>query len=137
MRQHPYRVPHAYKDVVQQELKEMLAEGIVEPSTSDWAAPIVLVKKRDGSLRLCVDYRKLNSVSRVDAYPMPRMDELIDNLGQAQFVTTLDLTRGYWQVPVAEASRAKTAFTTGFGLYQFRVMPFGLQGAPPPSRSNG
>ena len=128
--QHPYRLPHAYKDVVQQELKEMLADGIVEPSMSEWAAPIVLVKKKDGLFRFCVDYRKLNSVSRVDAYPMPRMDELIDNLGQAQFVTTLDLTRGYWQVPMSEESRAKTAFTTGFGLYQFRVMPFGLQGAP-------
>ena len=69
-------------------------------------------------------------MSRVDAYPMPRMYELIDNLGQARFVMTLALTRGYWQVPMAEESRAKTAFTTGFGLYQFRVMPFGLQGAP-------
>ena len=129
-RQHPYRLPQAYKGVVQEELKEMLAEGIVEPSASEWAAPIVLVRKKDGSFRFCVDYRKLNSVSRADAYPMPRMDELIDNLGQAQFITTLDLTRGYWQVPMAEVSRAKTAFTTGFGLYQFRVMPFGLQGAP-------
>ena len=115
---------------MQQELKEMLAEGIVEPSTSEWAAPIMLVQKKDGSFRFCVDYRKLNSVSRADAYPMPRMDELIDNLGQARFVTTLDLTRGYWQVPMAEESRAKTAFTTGFGPYQFCVMPFRLQGAP-------
>ena len=130
MRQHPYRLPHAYRDVVQQKLKEMLAEEIVEPSTSELAAPIVLVKKKDGSFQFCVDYRALNSVSQVDAYPMPRIDELIDNLGQAQFVTTLDLTRGYWQVPMAEESRAKTAFTTGFGLYQSRVMPFGLQGAP-------
>ena len=116
--------------MVQQELKEMLAEVIVETSTSEWAAPIMLVQKKDGSFRFCVDYRKLNSVSRADAYPMPRMDELIDNLGQARFVTTLDLTRGYWQVPMAEESRAKTAFTTGFGPYQFRVMPFRLQGAP-------
>ena len=92
---------------MQQELREMLSEGIVEPSTSEWAAPIVLVKKKDGSFRFCVDYRKLNSVSRADAYPMPRMDELIDNLGQARFVTTLDLTRGYWQVPMAEESHAQ------------------------------
>ena len=101
MRQYPYRVPHRYKDIVQQELKEMLAEGIV-PSNSDWAAPIVLLKKRDGSLHFCVDYRKLNSVSRLDAYAMPRRDELINNLSQALFVTTLNLPRGYWQVPVAE-----------------------------------
>ena len=78
----------------------------------------------------CVDYRKLNSLSQSDAYPMPRIDELIDQLGQAKYVTTLDLTRGYWQVPMAENARVKTAFVTPFGLYQFCVMPFGLQGAP-------
>ena len=93
-------------------------------------APIVLVKKKDGTLRFCVNYRKLNSLSQSDAYPMPRIDQLIDRLGQAKYVTTLDLTRGYWQVSVAENARVKTAFVTPFGLYQFRVMPFGLQGAP-------
>ena len=72
----------------------------------------------------------MNSVSEADAYPMPRIDELIDRLGGAKFITTLDLTRGYWQVPVAPISRARTAFTTPFGLYQFTVMPFGLHGAP-------
>ena len=93
-------------------------------------APIVLVKKKDGTLRFCVNYRKLNSLSQSDAYPMPRIDQLIDRLGQAKYVTTLDLTRGYWQVSVAENARVKTAFVTPFGLYQFRVMPFGLQGTP-------
>ena len=126
----PYRLPQAYRETVQRELKAMLAEGIIEPSTSEWAAPIVLVPKKDGSLRLCVDYRRLNGVTQSDAYPMPRVDELIDRLGGAKFITTLDLTRGYWQVPVAEADRHKTAFTTPFGLHQFKVMPFGLQGAP-------
>ena len=101
--------------------------GIIEPSASKWASPIVLVKKKDGTLRFCVDYRWLNSVSQADAYPMPRVDELIDRLGGARFITTLDLTCGYWQVPV---SPPKTAFTTPFSLYQFNVMPFGLQGAP-------
>ena len=89
-----------------------------------------MVKKKDGTLRFCVNYRKLNSLSQSDAYPMPRIDQLIDRLGQAKYVTTLDLTRGYWQVSVAENARVKTAFVTPFGLYQFRVMPFGLQGAP-------
>ena len=79
---------------------------------------------------MCVDYRRLNGVSEVDAYYMPRIDDLIDRLGTAKFMTTLDLTRGYWQVPVAEDSRQHTTFTTPFGLYQFTVMPFGLQGAP-------
>ena len=79
---------------------------------------------------MCVDYRRLNGVSEADAYPMPRFDDLIDRLGTAKFMTTLDLTRGYWQVPVAEDSRQHTTFTTPFGLYQFTVMPFGLQSAP-------
>ena len=123
----PYRLPHAYREDVQQELQEMLEQGIIEPSTSEWAAPIVLVKKKDSSLRLCVDYRRLNSVSLSDAYPMPRIDDMIDRLGKAHFITTLDLMRGYWQVPVADDDRHKTAFITPFGLYQFKKMPFGLQ----------
>jgi len=115
---------------VEKELQEMLAQGIIEPCTSEWAAPIVLVKKKNGSLRLCVDYRKLNSLSNIDAYPMPRIEELIDKLGKAKFISTLDLTRGYWQLPMASNSRDKTAFTTPFGLFRFNVMPFGLNGAP-------
>ena len=126
----PYRLPQAYRSDVRSELQDMLAHQIIEPSTSEWAAPIVLVKKKDGSLRLCVDYRKLNSVSLTDAYPMPRIDDLIDQLGRAKFIMTLDLTRGYWQVPVAKDDQHKTAFITPFGLFQFRKMPFGLQGAP-------
>ena len=126
----PYRLPHAYKDLVARELKEMEESGIIEPSTSEWASPIVLVKKKDGSLRMCVDYRRLNSVTQIDAYPMPRIDDLIDQLGKARFITTLDLTRGYWQMPVAAGDQYKTAFTTPYGLYQFKVMPFGLCGAP-------
>ena len=126
----PYRLPHAYREQVRKELDEMLDSGIIEKSTSEWASPIVLVKKKDGTLRMCVDYRRLNSVSQVDAYPMPRIDDLIDGLGQARFISTLDLTKGYWQMPVAEEDRHKTAFTTPIGLFQFRVMPFGLSGAP-------
>ena len=129
VRMSPYRLPHAYRETVLKDLEEM-EKGIIEPSDSDWAAPIVVVKKKDGTLHLCVDYRRLNALSKVDAYPMPRMDDLIDQLGKAKYVTTLDLTHGCWQVPVEEGSRAKTAFSTPSGLYQFRVMPFGLNGAP-------
>ena len=130
IRMAPYRVPHAYRGQVEKELEEMLAAGIAEPSTSDWAAPIMLVKKKDGTLRFCVDYRRLNSQSRVDPYLMPRVDDLIDKLGHARYLTTLDLARGYWQVPMESRSREKTAFITPQGLFQFTVMPFGLQGAP-------
>ena len=126
----PYRIPQAYRETVKQEIRDMLQAGIIEPSNSEWGAPLVLAKKKDGSLRLCVDFRRLNSVSKSDAYPMPRIDDLIDLLGKAKCISTLDLTRGYWQVPLAEAARHKTAFVTPFGLYQFNVMPFGLKGAP-------
>ena len=126
----PYRLPHAYRQAVKDELEEMISSGIIEPATSEWSAPIVLVKKRDGSLRLCVDYRRLNQVSMSDAYPMPRVDDLIDRVGKSTYISTLDLTRGYWQVPVAIKDRPKTAFSTPFGLYQFNTMPFGLKGAP-------
>ena len=126
----PYRLPHAYREAVQKEIAAMLEEGIIKRSTSEWAAPIVLVPKKDGTLRFCVDYRRLNTLTRVDAYPMPRIDDLIDQLSKAKYITTLDLARGYWQVPVAKEDQCKTAFTTPFGLYEFNVMPFGLCGAP-------
>ena len=108
----------------------MEKEGIIEKSYSEWAAPIVLVEKKDSTLRMCVDYRRLNTVSEMDAYPMPRIDDLIERVGEAKFITTLDLSRGYWQVPVRKEDQPKTAFTTPYGLFQFKVMPFGLQGAP-------
>ena len=103
------------------ELEEMQKDGIIERSSSEWAFPIVLVNKKDGSLRVCVDYRRLNSIGETDAYPMPRVDNMIDALGKAKYITTLDLARGYWQVPVEEESRSRTAFTTPFGLFQFVV----------------
>ena len=108
----------------------MEESGIIEPSASEWSSPIVMVKKKDGSLRMCIDYRRLNAMTEVEAYPMPRVDELIDLLGKARFISTLDLMKGYWQMPVAVQDRHKTAFVTPGGLFQFRVMPFGLSGAP-------
>ncbi len=104
--------------------------GVIEESRSDWASPIVLVPKTDGSVRFCVDYRKVNAVSKFDAYPMPRVDELLDRLGTARFYSTLDLTKGYWQIPLSPLSKEKSAFTTPFGLHQFVTLPFGLFGAP-------
>ncbi len=89
-----------------------------------------LVPKTDGSVRFCVDYHKVNAVSKFDAYPMPRVDELLDRLGTARFYSTLDLTKGYWQIPLSPLSKEKSAFTTPFGLHQFVTLPFGLFGAP-------
>ena len=126
----PYRLPKARHQAVQNEVQQLLRAKIIEPSTSSWASPIVLVPKRDGTLRLCVDYRRLNRVTKPDPYPMPRVDDLLDRLGQAKFISTLDLTKGYWQVPVHPESRQQTAFITPFGKYQFLTMPFGLVGAP-------
>eukprot|EP00731_Ephydatia_muelleri_P014418 Em0008g138a len=103
----PYRLPYAHREWVKKEIEAMLKDGVVEPSMSDWASPIVLIEKKDGGIRFCVDYRKLNVVTQGDAYPMPRVDELLDQLGNSQYMTTLDLARGYWQ-----------------------IMPFGLCGAP-------
>ena len=126
----PYCLPHAYRDIVKKELEEMEKYGIIEKSTSDWFSLIVLAKKKDGTLRFCIDFRRLNSVSKADAYPMPRADDLLNQVGQARFISTLDLTKGYWQVPMEKTARSKTTFRTSFGLYQFCRMPFGLQGAP-------
>ncbi len=104
--------------------------GVIEESHSDWASPIILVPKTDGSVRFCVDNRKVNAVSNFDAYPMPRVDELLDWLGTARIYSTLDLTKGYWQIPLSPLSKEKTVFTTLFGLHQFVTHPFGLFGAP-------
>ena len=108
----------------------MLEAGVIEESKSEWASPIVLVRKEDKALRLCVDYLKLNAVSEFEAYPMPRIEDLLDSLGKAQFLTTLDLAKGYWQVPGKESAKDKTTFITPFGLFQFTRMPFRLIGAP-------
>ncbi|CAH1242223.1 GIN1 [Branchiostoma lanceolatum] len=129
IRQRAYRVPQAHRDEVREELRKMEEMGVIEPSSSEWASPVVLVPKKDGSIRFCVDFRRINAVSRFDAYPIPRIDEMLDKLGKAKYITKIDLARGYWQVPLTEESKEKTAFVTSFGLYQFHTMPFGLHGA--------
>jgi hypothetical protein len=108
----------------------MLDKDIIKPSASPWASPIVLVQKKDGTVRLCVDYHKVNSVTRKDAYPLPRIDDTLDTLAGSCWFSTLDLVSGYWQVEVTEADQEKTAFCTPEGLFQFKVMPFGLCNAP-------
>ncbi len=130
VRQRPYRVPEARRQAIEEEVQQMLKLGVIEPSRSPWSSPIVIVPKPDGTLRFCNDFRHLNEVSEFDGYPMPRVDELLDRLGRAQYISTLDLTKGYWQVPLSENAIPKTAFSTSSGHWQYRTLPFGLHGAP-------
>ena len=130
VRQQPYRLGPKQRVLVEQEIRKMQDAGVVQPSKSEWASPVVLVPKPDGSLRFCVDYRRLNALSVKDCYPIPRMEDCIDSLGEARYFTTLDANSGYWQITIAERDREKTAFTTHVGLYEYTRMPFGLTNAP-------
>uniref|UniRef100_A0A8C5PP08 ribonuclease H n=1 Tax=Leptobrachium leishanense TaxID=445787 RepID=A0A8C5PP08_9ANUR len=130
LRQPAYRLPEAVRESMRAEIREMLELGVIEPSASPWASPVVLVPKKDGTTRFCVDYRRINDCTITDAYPMPRVDELLDQISRGHFLTTVDLCKGYWQIPLAEEATPKSAFITPFGLYQFRVMPFGMKNAP-------
>jgi transposase InsO family protein len=116
--------------IIEKMMREMLAEGVIEKSASEYASPVVLARKKDGSPRFCVDYRKLNAVTRRDPYPLPRMDEILDRLGKARVFSKIDVRNGYWHVLMAEEDRHKTAFITKLGTFQFKRMPFGLSGAP-------
>ena len=108
----------------------MLDRGVIEPCQSSWASPVVLVTKKDGSTRFCMDYRKVNEVTRKDAYPLPRIDDTLNVLRGSQYFSTLDLYSGYWQVKMDSKDIDKTAFVTRQGLFRFTVMPFGLCNAP-------
>ena len=125
-----FRKSFQEKAHIEQEVSKMLSNGQVQPSSSPWASPVVLVRKKDGSLRFCVDYRKLNSVTKKDAYPLPRIEDCLDALNGSKWFSTLDLASGYWQVAMKPEDQEKTAFLTHMGLYEFRVMPFGLCNAP-------
>ncbi|KAL5004549.1 hypothetical protein ScPMuIL_018005, partial [Solemya velum] len=133
IKQRAYRLPVHKREEVDKQVESMLEQGIVSPSLSPWASPIVLVEKKHDthkSYRFCVDYRKLNKVTKVDAYPLPRIDDTIDVLSGSQYFSTLDLASGFWQMGLSETAKEKTAFTTGYGLYHFNVLPFGLCNAP-------
>lgn len=119
----PRRLPISHRDIAEREIESMLQKGVIKPSNSPWASPIVLVKKKNGWTRFCVDYRRLNSVTVKYAYPLPRVDESFDSLVGAKYFCTLDLARGYWQVVMQPEDRPKTAFASHKGLYKFTVMP--------------
>jgi hypothetical protein len=120
----PYRYSDVKKKIIQEQVEKMLVSDVIEPSTSEYASRVVIVKKKDGQPRFCVDYRRLNA-----AAPLPIIQQMLRDLAQAKVFSSLDLKSGYWQVLLSNESKEYTAFTTpDGGLYQFRVMPFGLKG---------
>ncbi|CAF3794553.1 unnamed protein product [Rotaria sordida] len=126
----PYRVSPHRKEIISNEIIKMLNAGIIEPCSGPYAAPITLQPKKDGSLRFCIDYRELNAVTIRDVYPIPRIDDTLDQLQYAKYFSSMDLRSGFWQIALDPDSRDKTAFISHAGLFRFRVMPFGLTNAP-------
>ena len=127
----PYRrIPPAALEEVRDHIQNLLRQGIIQPSASSFASPIVVIRKKSGELRLCVDYRRLNDITRKDSFPLPRIDETLDAIGGAKFFTSLDLASGYHQVAMDPDCQHKTAFTCPWGLYEFTRMPFGLCNSP-------
>ena len=130
VKQAPRRQAIAKRQIEEAEIARMLEQGVISPSSGPWASPTVLVTKKDGKTRFCVDYRELNKLTVKDAYPLPRVEVCIDNLEGAKWFCTMDVQSGYWQVEGDPKDRDKTSFCTRSGLYQFNVLPFGLTNAP-------
>ncbi|KAL6727416.1 hypothetical protein Aduo_009295 [Ancylostoma duodenale] len=123
-------VPIGARQEFKQIIKNLEERGIVRKSRSEWASPVVLVKKKDGALRLCVDYRELNKVTKHDSYPLPSIDVILQSLGGKRYFSTMDMMSGYWQIRLSEEAKKKSAFTTSEGLFEFQVLPFGLTTSP-------
>ena len=130
IKQPPRRVPTALAHEEKGAIEKMLAQNVIRESKSPWASPIVLVKKKSGSIRACVDYRRINSITRKDAYPIPRAQDCLDALSGSEVFSTVDMTSGFYQVPIREEDIPKTAFITKHGLYEYTVMAMGLSNSP-------
>lgn len=126
----PYRLNPEKTKILKTEITNLLEQGLIEESDSPFAAPVILVPKPDHSMRLCSDFRKLNNLSVPDPFPLPRVEDLIDKVGKAKYMSKIDMTRGYWQVPLDLESRPLCGFVTPFGHFQWKVMAFGLRNAP-------
>ena len=125
IRQPMRHIPFSLRNQVDQLVSDVLSEGVIQPSSSPSASPIELVRKKDGGTRFCLDYRKLNAITKLDEYPLPRIDDTLDLLAGTRYFIALDLASRYWQVAMDNWSQEKTAFSTYAGLYEFQRMPFG------------
>ena len=130
IKQHPYRVSPMKKELLDKEVQYMLKNDIIEESQSNWSSPCILVPKHDGGFRFCTDFRKVNDETKSDSFPIPRIADCIDQIGNAKFVSTFDMLKGYWQVLLTQQAHELFAFVTPSGLYQYKVMPFGMKNAP-------
>ena len=130
VKQVPYRQSPQKEAFIQREVTQLLAKGLIQPSFSPWGSPVLVVDKKDGGMRMCIDYRKLNANTRKDAYPLPRIDDCLQTLKNAVYMTVLDLQDAYHHIGMQPGQEAKTAFVTRYGLYEWCVMPFGATGAP-------
>ena len=128
--QKPYQMNPKELDELKKQLDDMLRKGLIRPSASPWGSPIIFVDKRDGTTRLCVDYRKLNDVTIKNKYPLPKIEHLFNQLNGARIFPKIDLRTGYHQLKIRATDIPKTAFTTRYGLYEYNVMSFGLTNAP-------
>jgi len=127
---HPYRTSFKERGEIRKRVDELERAGVVCPSNSPWSSPVILIPKKDGTYRFCIDYRKINAITKKDVYPLPRIEDALDNLGGAKYFSILDLISGFYQIEVDERDREKTAFITADGLYEFKRMPMGLCNSP-------
>ena len=111
------------QQILREEVQYLLDNDFIEPSQSEWSSPCILVPKPDGTFRMCTDYRKVNSVTKTDTFPIPRIDDCTDNILQAKYVAKFDLLKGFWQIPLTERAKEISAFVTPVRLYQYKVMP--------------
>lgn len=130
IRQAPYKVHPHKREIMEKEVNYLITHHLAEPSMSPWASPCILVPKPDGSYRFCTDYRKVNQVTIKDSYPLPLIEDLLNTIGETKCITTIDLMKGYYQIPLTEKAKEISAFITPFGLFQYKVLPFGLTNAP-------
>ena len=130
IKQHPYLINPMKLEQIRKEVDYMLKNKIIEPSSSDWSSPCVLGPKSNGTLRFCTDFCKVNLLTKTNSFPLPRIEDCINRIGNSKYVTKMVLLQGYWQVPLTNRAKQTFAFVMPDRLYQYRVMPFGLKNAP-------